>query len=201
MLMRALRFLNVAALSVLVGSAALVYGQDEKQQDEKPARQEEAKPQPKQDEAKPPRHDEAKPSRQEKQVDRQDQKREEQSHDQAMPEKDKQQHPEMRGDRNKPGQERPEMRGEHARPAGKGGHIPDDKFRAQFGQGHRFKAKTVIVQGQPQFQYGGYNFELVEAWPAEWVDTDDYYIDYIDGEYYLIDLLHPGVRIAVIVVM
>jgi len=88
MLMRALRFLNVAALSVLVGSAALVYGQDEKQQDEKPARQEEAKPQPKQDEAKPPRHDEAKPSRQEKQVDRQDQKREEQSRDHADPIRD-----------------------------------------------------------------------------------------------------------------
>ena len=75
--MRALRFLNVAILSVLVGSAALVYGQDEKQQEEKPARQEEAKP---------PRHDEAKPSKQDKQqdkqMDRQDQKREEHSRDQ-----------------------------------------------------------------------------------------------------------------------
>ena len=60
--MRALRFLNVALLSVLIGSAAFVYGQDakndEKKQDEKPARQEEAKPQPKQDEVKPPRHEE-----------------------------------------------------------------------------------------------------------------------------------------------
>ena len=62
MLMRALRFLNVAILSVLAGSAALVYAQDEKQQEEKPARQEEAKP--KRDEAKPPRQDEAKPSTQ-----------------------------------------------------------------------------------------------------------------------------------------
>jgi hypothetical protein len=201
MLMRALRFLNVAILSALVGCAALVYGQDEKQQDQKPPRQEEAKPQPKQDEAKAPRHDEANPSKQDKQMEKQDQKRDEQSRDQAVSEKDKQEHPEMRGDRNQQGQEHPQARGEHARPAGKGGHIPDDKFRAQFGQGHHFKAKSVIVQGQPQFQYGGYSFELVDAWPVEWVDTDDYYIDYIDGDYFLIDLFHPGVRIALIVVM
>jgi len=190
--MRAVRFWNVAILSVLVGSAALVYGQDEKQQEEKPARQEEAKP---------PRHDEAKPSKQDKQMDKQEQKREEHSHDQAVPGKDKQEHPEMRGERNQQGQERPEARGEHARPAGKGGYIPDDKFRTHFGQSHHFNAKTVIVRGQPQFQYSGYTFELVDAWPAEWADADDIYIDYIDGEYFLFDLLHPGVRIALIVVM
>ena len=27
------------------------------------------------------------------------------------------------------------------------------------------------------------------------------YIDYIDGEYFLFDLLHPGIRIAVFVVI
>jgi hypothetical protein len=196
MRMRALRFLNVAVLSLLLGSAAFVYGQDEKKQDEKPARQEEGKPQPKQDEAKPPRHEEG--TRQGKQLDKQEQKREE-SRDQAMPEKDKQEHPEMRGERNQQGQERPEARGGHA--PGKGGHIPDEKFRAHFGQSHHFNAKTVIVQGQPRFEYEGFSFELIDAWPAEWAYTDDCYIDYIDGDYYLIDLFHPGVRIALFVVM
>jgi hypothetical protein len=89
----------------------------------------------------------------------------------------------------------------NAHPAGKGGHIPDDKFRAHFGRGHTFKAQGVIVAGQPQFQYGGYTFELVDAWPADWAYTDDCYIDYIDGEYFLFDLLHPDIRIAVFVVM
>lgn len=196
--MRALRVLNVAALSLLLGSAALVYGQDEKKQDEKPARQEEAKPQPKQDETKPPRREEG--ARQDKQLDKQEQKKEE-SRDQAMPEKNKQEHPEMRGERNPQGQERPEARGGQARPAGKGGHIPDDKFRAHFGQSHHFNAKTVIVQGQPQFVYEGFSFELIDAWPADWAYTDDVYVDYIDGDYYLIDLFHPGVRIALFVVM
>jgi len=198
--MRALRFLNFAILSVLVGSAALVYAQDEKQQEDKSARQEEAKPQPKQEEAKPPRQDEAKPSKQDKQLEKHDQKRgQEQSGDHAKPEG--QERPEMQGDHNRQGQEHPEMKGDHGRAAGKGGHIPDDRFRSQFGREHHFNAKTVIVRGQPRFQYGGYTFEFIDAWPADWVDTDDYYIDYIDGDYYLIDLLHPGVRIAVFVVM
>ncbi|MDQ1389191.1 MAG: hypothetical protein QOF56_2645 [Acidobacteriaceae bacterium] len=198
--MRALRFLNLAILSVLVGSAALVYAQDEKQQEEKPARQEEAKPQPKHEEAKPNRQNEAKPSNQDKQVEKQDQKRgQEQSGDRAKPQG--QERPEMQGDRNRQGQgqERSEMHGNRA--AGKGGHIPDEKFRAQFGREHRFNARSVIVRGQPRFQYGGYTFEIIDAWPAEWVDTDDYYIEYIDGNYYLIDLVHPDIRLAVFVAM
>jgi hypothetical protein len=177
--MRALRFLNIAILSLLVGSAAAVYAQDEKQQEDKP-RQEE--PKPKQDEVKPPRHDEAKPAQGK---DKQERKREDQSRDQMKPE----------------GQEHPEQHAEHSRPAGKGGHIPDDKFKSYFGRGHHFRAQGVIVQGQPQFQYSGYTFELVDAWPADWAYTDDCYIDYIDGEYFLFDLLHPGIRIAVFVVM
>jgi len=210
--MRALRFLNLAILSLLVGSAALVYAQDEKPQEDKPAKQEEAKPQPKQDEAKPPRQNEAKPANQDKQSEKQDQKRgQQQSGDQAKPEgkerpemqgaQPTQEHPEMKGERNQQGQEHPEMQGDRGRAAGKGGRIPDDRFRAQFGREHHFNARTVIVQGRPQFQYGGYNFELVDAWPADWAYTDDCYIDYIDGDYYLIDLLHPGIRLAVFVVM
>jgi hypothetical protein len=90
----------------------------------------------------------------------------------------------------------------HARPAGKGGHIPDDRFRTQFGRSHTFVAqRPVIIEGQPRFQYGGYSFILVDPWPADWAYTDDCYIDYVDGDYFLFDLLHPGERIALFVVM
>jgi hypothetical protein len=34
-----------------------------------------------------------------------------------------------------------------------------------------------------------------------WAYTDSVYVDYIDGEYYVIDLAHPGVRIAVEVIL
>jgi hypothetical protein len=200
MLMRALRFLNLAVLSVLLGSATLLYAQDEKQQQDRPARQEEAKPQPKQDEAKPGRQEEVKPSKQDKQLEKQDQKRgEQQSGDHARP--DGKENPAVQGDHNRQGQEHPEMQGDRARPAGKGGHIPDDKFRAHFGREHHFNARTVIVRGRPQFQYGGYTFELVDPWPADWAYGDDCYVDYIDGDYYLIDLFHPGVRLVLFVVM
>jgi hypothetical protein len=186
--MRRLNFVNVAILSLLVGSAAAVYAQEEKPQEEKPARQEEAKPTPKPDEAKPPRQDEAKPQQDKpmEKMGKQEEKQEpkpEQSHEQAMPNR----------------QDRPEQA--HAQPAGRGGHIPDDKFRASFGRSHTFTAKTVIVEGRPQFQYSGYSFQLVDVWPVGWAYTDDCYIDFIDGEYFLFDLLHPGVRVAVFVVM
>lgn len=195
--MRSFRFLNLAILSVLVGGAALVYAQDEKPQEEKPAHPEEAKPQPKQDEAKPSRPDEAKPPKQEE---KQDEKRtQEQSHEQAMP--NKQEHPEQPAEHAQEGQEHPDHQPAHGQPAGRGGHIPDDKFHAHFGRSHTFTAKTVIVSGQPQFQYGGYSFQLVDVWPVGWAYTDDCYIDYVDGEYFLFDLLHPGVRVAVFVVM
>jgi hypothetical protein len=197
--MRSFRFLHLAILTVLVGSAALMYAQDEKPQEDKAARQEDAKPQPKQDEAKPThpedaRPSDAKPSKQEEP--KQDNKR---AQEQATPER--QDHPEMRNDHEQQGQEHAAQHAEGGRPAGKGGHIPDDKFHASFGRSHTFRAQTVIVSGQPQFQYGGYSFQLVDAWPVGWAYTDECYIDYIDGEYFLFDLLHPGVRVAVFVVM
>ncbi|MGA9528383.1 MAG: hypothetical protein WBS24_09725 [Terriglobales bacterium] len=83
---------------------------------------------------------------------------------------------------------------------GKGGHIPDDKFRANFGKGHTFVVNhPVIVNNQPTFQYGGYTFIMAQPWPMGWAYTDDCYIDYIDGEYFLFDLLHPGVQIEIFV--
>jgi hypothetical protein len=50
-------------------------------------------------------------------------------------------------------------------------------------------------------QYGGYSFTFVEAWPVGWGYDDDFFIDFIDGQYYLIDLRHPEVRLALVVVL
>jgi hypothetical protein len=59
----------------------------------------------------------------------------------------------------------------------------------------------VVVDGQPRFESGGYTFVLVDPWPQDWAYTDDCYIDDVDGDYFLYDLLHPGMRIALFVVM
>jgi hypothetical protein len=181
--MRAFRFLHLAILSVLVGCPAFVFAQDDKPQDNNRNRK---SPSPSQSRKRPNLRTRPDLTRTSAKPSKQDQKHEQkESHDQMRPE----------------GREHPEQQAKNGRPAGKSGHIPDDKFRAHFGRSHRFTARTVIVQGQPQFQYGGYSFQLVDAWPEGWAYTDECYIDYIDGEYFLFDLVHPGIQVAVFVVL
>jgi hypothetical protein len=83
----------------------------------------------------------------------------------------------------------------------RGKRIPDDKFRSSFGREHHFHVdRTRVVNvSQPVVVYGGYSFQLVDAWPAEWSYNDDVYIDYVDDGYYMFDAEHPGIRIAVFV--
>lgn len=91
------------------------------------------------------------------------------------------------------------------RPAGKSAHIPDPQFRANFGRQHVFPANRVIVSntvvpGQTGFVLVGYRFIILDPWPADWLFTDDCYVDYVDEEYFLFDVFHPGVRVALFVV-
>jgi hypothetical protein len=80
--------------------------------------------------------------------------------------------------------------------------IPEERFRASYGRQHVFHVNRVtVVEGTPRFVFGGYTFVLVEPWPAVWSYSDDCYIDYVDDEYFLFDLAHPGVRIAITVVL
>lgn len=80
--------------------------------------------------------------------------------------------------------------------------IPDQDFRAHFGREHHFAPRVLQpYQGRPGFSYGGYTFVLVDAWPSEWVyDDDDYYIDYVDGDYWMYNVLYPGARVMVMIV-
>jgi hypothetical protein len=189
--MKALRFLNVAILSTLVATSVALYAQDEKREEPKEPRQEQPRPEgnrpeEKQDQTQVPRENQAKPEKMDKQ-EKKEQKQEE-----------KQQQHEMKPDRNQAAAHQEE----HGRPAGKSARIPDDKFRSHFGRSHTVRVqRPVIVQGQPGFIYGGYSFVFVDPWPVEWAYGDDCYVDYIDGEYFLFNLLHPGVRISLFVVM
>jgi hypothetical protein len=187
-----MKFTGLVRTSVLIsllGSATLFYAQDQREEAKPP--QEEPRPEatkPARDEAKPPRQEEAKPPKQEDvKPPRNEGKRG--SQEDAKPSKQA---------------EHAEQPSQHEQRAGgqRGGHIPDDKFRAHFGRQHTVVInRPTIVEGQPRFQYSGYWFTIVDPWPAEWAYTDDCYIDYIDGEYFLFDVLHPGVRIALFVVL
>jgi outer membrane biosynthesis protein TonB len=89
---------------------------------------------------------------------------------------------------------------QHAQPAqraggNQGGRIPDDRYKANFGQQHTFR----VTQGDynnHRFQYGGYSFGFVGAWPSNWLYTQNVYVIDIDGVYYLCNPMYPGVNIA-----
>jgi hypothetical protein len=166
---------RTSALISLLGMSAMIYAQDQRD-DAKPP-QDEARPEatkPAQaDEAKPPKQDETKPPKNEGRTENQENAKPPNQADRAT---------QASGQR--------------------GGHIPDDKFRAHFGRQHTVVIhQPKVVDGQPRFQYGGYWFNIVDPWPVGWAYTDECYIDYVDGEYFLFDLLHPGVRVAIVVVM
>ena len=165
------RWASAGVMTLLLGASTIVFAQD------KP---EDAKPQdePKREES-APRKDEMKPKQ-----------------DEAKPEKRQEEKQAQEG------REQEKREGANARPAGKSQRIPDDKFRQNFGREHVIVInRPVIVEGRPRFQTGAYWFEIVDPWPVGWAYTDQVYIDYIDGEYFLFDVLHPGVRIALFVTM
>jgi hypothetical protein len=90
-------------------------------------------------------------------------------------------------------------RNEHA--GNRGRRIPDDQFRTHFGREHRFhvQRERVVNVSRPVVVYGGYSWQLAEPWPSDWSYDDDCYIDDVDGEYFMFDDLHPGIRIAVFI--
>lgn len=165
---------GIGMLTLLLGVPAALYAQDEPQPKQEEPKQE-PRPEPRQQEANPSREkEEAKPPK----------------HEESK-----------RAGQEGKQQERAEN-GRITRPAGKAVHIPDNKFHAEFGRPHTFVVnRPVIVEGQPRFQYAGYWFVIADPWPVAWAYTDDCYIDYVDGDYFLFDLLHPGIRVALFVIV
>jgi hypothetical protein len=169
----------------------------EPQEEPKP-KPEESRPEPKREAAPPVREkqDEAKPSR-----------KEQQEQEEVKPQKHQTQESPKPPNESKPAhQEKGQaVQQGRAHPAGKSAHIPDPKFKASFGRQHTFKVnqiinQTTIVPGQTQFVASGFTFIILDPWPAEWLFTDDCFIDFVDGDYFLFDPFHPGIRVALFVV-
>src|SRR5208283_960900 len=86
-----------------------------------------------------------------------------------------------------------------------GYRVPDDRFGTYYGQNHMFvigNLPVMFVGGQQRFQYGGYWFGLMDPWPeywsADWYDSDDVYVVYYDGGYYLCNRRYPNDRVAIV---
>jgi hypothetical protein len=185
--MKLLAVFSTTALAVLLGISVPVYAQ----QDE-PHPQEEKRAEP----------DGKAAHEQEKQDDKRvDQDKQDKEDRQADKDREKE------NGHGEPGERAARQDDRHEQPAqgreGKqGGHIPDDRFRSNFGRQHTFSiGQPVIVGGTPRFQYGGYWFVIAQPWPVGWAYTDVVYVDYIDGEYVLLSPVHPGVQILINVIL
>ncbi len=128
--------------------------------------------------------------------DRQMQQQQERQNMEKQPGREQERHEQARPEEKQGEQARAERHEENHR------RIPDSDFHAHFGREHHFRPGRVQVYGgRPQFNYSGFVFELVEPWPTAWAyDDDDYYIDYVDDEYWLYSLRYPGVRLELIII-
>ncbi len=86
---------------------------------------------------------------------------------------------------------KPEKQEQHAA----GGRIPDDRYKANFGQEHSFRVSEGDYRNH-RFQYGGYWFGFVDPWPSNWLYTQNVYVIDIGGVYYLCNPAYPGVNVA-----
>ncbi len=81
-----------------------------------------------------------------------------------------------------------------------GGRIPDDRYKATFGREHTFRVSQGDY-GNRRFQYGGYWFGFVGAWPSNWLYTQEVFVVDINGMYYLCNPMYPGINIELSVTL
>jgi len=75
------------------------------------------------------------------------------------------------------------------------GFMPNYRYRAHFGQEHKFHLSRTVYGKDRRFQYGGYSFGFVDEWPTNWRSTEDVFVVQVDGGYYLCNGAYPGVKI------
>jgi hypothetical protein len=186
-IMKLLAMFGTTALALVLGMSAPVYAQ-----------QDEAHPQ----EEKRAQPDEKAAHEQDKQQDKQEEKQVEKEKESKQVDKDKDDKRAVQDEKAEHPEARPEERADQREGKPAGGRIPDDRFRANFGREHTFHiGRPVIVAGAPRFQYGGYWFVIAQPWPVGWAYTDVVYVDYINGGYYLLSPVHPGVQLSINVIL
>ena len=211
--MRRLSVVGAIIGSFLLGAAMTAVAQEENKQEEHKNEKQEAKP-PRQEQAKPEEHKNQEPKQdQRQQPSKQDERQMKQQQEQQKMDKqqekqqekmDKQQGREQERQQQAPTQPPIEGGQQQAHPqhAQNQRHISDHDFHAHFGREHRFSPGHMqVYAGRPSFSYSGYVFELVDVWPMDWAyDSDDYYVDYFDDEYWLCSFSHPDIRLELIIV-
>jgi hypothetical protein len=118
----------------------------------------------------------------------------------ARPQRQQQVHAVARAPQGNPG--RSQARAQQAQPAARieGGHehgrISNEHYESHFGNRHSFHVSRGDYDNR-RFYYGGYGFAFIDPWPLGWGYSDDVYVEYGDGGYYMYNRFHPGVRISI----
>ena len=209
--MRRITIIGPTALLLLLAVTAPAYARQD-QQEHKEKQDQQAKPEKQQQgkAARPEQQQQAKGQQEQRaQQQSQNEQQQRQHAQQQNQNKQRQQAREQQGQQRQQHVHRTpdEERRQRAEPALRlsarsEGRIPDDRFRSKFGREHEFRIGSPrLVGGYSRFQYGGYWFGFVQPWPADWYYTDDVYVDYIDGQYYLCNPSYPGTRISIDVVL
>ncbi len=222
--MKIARVISTATLLLLLGTTVPAFAQQEQHEQEgKSEKQGQAKPERQQQQAKPARQEQqAKPEQRQEQpksAKQQTQAKPAQQREQAKPEQRQEQaksakpqtQPAKQEERGKVAGRQPAQRNsaeeqrQRSEPALRlssrsNFRIPDARFHSSFGRDHRFHiGSPTLVGGYSRFQYGGFWFGFLEPWPSGWNYTDDVYVDYVDGGYFLYNPSYPGARIAITV--
>ncbi len=224
--MKAFGLVSTTALLLMLGATAPAYAQgDHGDKDAKPEKQEQAKPAQHEEKAQPAKQQEAaKPAKQEEKARPAQEEKQARTEQQMPAAKTPRQEPAKSQKQPENGQAKQANRSsaagqQHAQrtaaeqqrqrsapalrlSARSQSRIPDDRFRSNFGRQHSFRiGEPTLVGGYSRFQYGGYWFGFVQPWPDGWYYTDDVYVDYIDGGYYLCNPSYPGTEVALSVVL
>jgi hypothetical protein len=196
-------------LILILGTTALAYarqekGQEEHKQESSPA-QHQAKPQQQRQNTaeahKQVQHSTPAPQQHTEQTPHTQPQRSQQA---AHTEQPPQSHAsnQNRGQQGNTGRSQEQARQTHAVAENRGGsqhsqhgRISNDHYASNFGSGHRFHVNRGEYNSR-RFAYGGYSFGFIDPWPVAWGYSDDVYVVYSDGGYYMYDYVHPGVRIS-----
>jgi hypothetical protein len=200
--------LGATALSLILAGTAYPQQEQEKekphQQEEKPAEKPKTQQKQEQQSGKQQQQEQKQQSeaarqneqRQSEETNKQRQDQEKQATRQQQQDQKQEERQQQQATRQQRGDEHQNEQRNDQRSGGGHGRIPDERFHVSFGREHHFRVGHVDNR---RFQYGGYWFVYNDPWPGVWSYDDDFYIDYIDGQYYLIDLTHPGVQLLLVV--
>lgn len=185
--------IGTALLVLLAGTS--MYAQDQDKEKEKPAQQEQKRQEPAAKEH-PQAQEQHKPQEQQQKA-QQHEAQEQQKNQAKQVEKERsdaahQQHQQQVAHQDHAQNQQVQRDGGNRNSR----RISEQDFHQHFGREHTFR---VTHSNDRRFNYGGYYWVYNDPWPSDWAYTDDVYVDEIDGEYYLIDPVHPGVRLLIII--